>query len=115
MVVSSALGGSRWCGGTSYLPINSMAHDSFNTEVLVPEEFDEVLRETFARHCSYGERLNTELMHSSKWIKMLGYGTDWLVVTCFPSSGSFTFYCAVLLCDIKVKSRNLAQQVQRTG
>ncbi|CAK9085369.1 Hypothetical protein SCF082_LOCUS40444 [Durusdinium trenchii] len=40
-------------------------------EVLVPEEFDEVLRETFARHCSYGERLNTELMHSSKWIKML--------------------------------------------
>eukprot|EP00913_Durusdinium_trenchii_P029874 g27993.t1 len=50
-------------------------------EVLVPEEFDEVLRETFARHCSYGERLNTELMHSSKWIKMLGYGTDWLVVT----------------------------------
>ena len=40
-------------------------------EVLVPEEFDEVLRGEFARHCSYGERLNTELMHSGKWVKML--------------------------------------------
>eukprot|EP00438_Fugacium_kawagutii_P032195 Skav209046 [mRNA] locus=scaffold2483:141135:143095:+ [translate_table: standard] len=40
-------------------------------EVLVPEEFDEVLRAEFARHCSYGERLNTELMHSGKWVKML--------------------------------------------
>jgi len=40
-------------------------------EILVPEEFDEVLRGEFARHCSYGERLNTELMHSGKWVKML--------------------------------------------
>lgn len=40
-------------------------------EVLVPEEYDEVLRGEFARHCSYGERLNTELMHSGKWVKML--------------------------------------------
>ena len=36
-------------------------------EVLVPEEYDEVLRGEFARHCAYGERLNTELMHSGKW------------------------------------------------
>ncbi|CAK9062598.1 unnamed protein product [Durusdinium trenchii] len=41
------------------------------SEVLVPEEYDEVLRGEFARHCSYGERLNTELMHSGKWVKML--------------------------------------------
>ena len=40
-------------------------------EVLVPEEYDEVLRGEFARHCSYGERLNTELMNSHKWVKML--------------------------------------------
>mmetsp|Transcript_49916 Transcript_49916/g.93415 ORF Transcript_49916/g.93415 Transcript_49916/m.93415 type:complete len:596 (-) Transcript_49916:178-1965(-) len=40
-------------------------------DVLVPEEYDEVLRGEFARHCSYGERLNTELMHSGKWVKML--------------------------------------------
>lgn len=40
-------------------------------DALVPEEYDEVLRGEFARHCSYGERLNTELMHSGKWIKML--------------------------------------------
>lgn len=40
-------------------------------EVLVPEEFDEVLRGEFARHCNYGERLNSELMHSGKWMKML--------------------------------------------
>ena len=41
------------------------------SEVLVPEEFDEVLRGEFARHCNYGERLNSELMHSGKWMKML--------------------------------------------
>ncbi|CAE7721473.1 unnamed protein product [Symbiodinium pilosum] len=40
-------------------------------DVLVPEEYDEVLRGEFARHCSFGERLNTELMHSGKWVKML--------------------------------------------
>ena len=40
-------------------------------EVLVPEEYDEVLRGEFARHCNFGERLNTELMHSGKWVKML--------------------------------------------
>ncbi|CAE7711451.1 unnamed protein product [Symbiodinium sp. CCMP2456] len=40
-------------------------------DVLVPEEYDEVLRGEFSRHCSFGERLNTELMHSGKWVKML--------------------------------------------
>eukprot|EP00440_Ansanella_granifera_P072693 gb/GFBE01078885.1/.p1 GENE.gb/GFBE01078885.1/~~gb/GFBE01078885.1/.p1 ORF type:complete len:619 (+),score=95.08 gb/GFBE01078885.1/:1-1857(+) len=40
-------------------------------EVLVPEEYDEVLRGEFERRCSFGERLNTELMHSGKWVKLL--------------------------------------------
>jgi len=40
-------------------------------EVLIPDEYDEVLRGEFARRCSFGERLNTELMHSGKWAKML--------------------------------------------
>lgn len=43
-------------------------------EILVPEEFDEVLRGEFARHCSYGERLNTELMHSGKWVMLKEHG-----------------------------------------
>lgn len=40
-------------------------------EVLVPDEYDEILRAEFCRRCSFGERLNTELMHSGKWVKML--------------------------------------------
>eukprot|EP00930_Biecheleria_cincta_P074033 TRINITY_DN6126_c0_g2_i1.p1 TRINITY_DN6126_c0_g2~~TRINITY_DN6126_c0_g2_i1.p1 ORF type:complete len:604 (+),score=96.00 TRINITY_DN6126_c0_g2_i1:51-1862(+) len=40
-------------------------------EVLVPDEYDEILRAEFSRRCSFGERLNTELMHSGKWVKML--------------------------------------------
>eukprot|EP00930_Biecheleria_cincta_P074032 TRINITY_DN6126_c0_g1_i1.p1 TRINITY_DN6126_c0_g1~~TRINITY_DN6126_c0_g1_i1.p1 ORF type:complete len:615 (+),score=90.74 TRINITY_DN6126_c0_g1_i1:67-1911(+) len=40
-------------------------------EVLVPDEYDELLRAEFCRRCSFGERLNTELMHSGKWVKML--------------------------------------------
>jgi len=40
-------------------------------ETLVPEEYDESLRSEFERQCCYGDRENTELMSSSKWMKML--------------------------------------------
>lgn len=40
-------------------------------ESLIPEEYDETLFNEFERRCAYGERMNTELMSSSKWVKML--------------------------------------------
>lgn len=40
-------------------------------ELLVPDEFDEVLHSEFERRCAYGERLNSELMNSAKWVKLL--------------------------------------------
>jgi hypothetical protein len=40
-------------------------------ELLVPEEYDQLLRAEFERRCSFGERCNTEFMISLKWKKML--------------------------------------------
>jgi len=42
-----------------------------NSERLIPEEYDETLRNEFERRCAYGERLNTEFMSSGKWVKLL--------------------------------------------
>lgn len=41
------------------------------SERLIPEEYDETLRNEFERRCAYGERLNTEFMSSGKWVKLL--------------------------------------------
>lgn len=68
---------SRFDGLMKYLKRNTELQDfqkqvlASPTDVLVPDEYDEVLRGEFARRCSFGERLNTELMHSGKWVKML--------------------------------------------
>mmetsp|Transcript_41314 Transcript_41314/g.86399 ORF Transcript_41314/g.86399 Transcript_41314/m.86399 type:complete len:582 (+) Transcript_41314:2-1747(+) len=40
-------------------------------EAMIPEEYDETLRREFDRRCAFGERLNTELMTSAKWVKLL--------------------------------------------
>lgn len=67
----------RFEGLMKYMRHNSDAEERTkqvlvsSAEVLVPEEYDEVLRAEFERRCSFGERLNTELMHSGKWVKLL--------------------------------------------
>jgi len=38
---------------------------------LVPEEYDETIRNEFERRCAFGERMNTEFMSSAKWVKLL--------------------------------------------
>lgn len=38
---------------------------------MVPEEYDETVRAEFERRCSFGERINTELMTSAKWVRLL--------------------------------------------
>eukprot|EP00929_Paragymnodinium_shiwhaense_P039682 TRINITY_DN20824_c0_g1_i1.p1 TRINITY_DN20824_c0_g1~~TRINITY_DN20824_c0_g1_i1.p1 ORF type:complete len:671 (-),score=143.06 TRINITY_DN20824_c0_g1_i1:92-2035(-) len=40
-------------------------------DMRVPEEYDETIRLEFERRCAFGERMNTELMNSAKWIKLL--------------------------------------------
>merc|ERR1719375_769872 len=42
-----------------------------NAELLVPEEFDQLLRAEFERRCCFGDRTNTEYMNSAKWTKLL--------------------------------------------
>jgi len=42
-----------------------------NVEALVPEEFEDLLQSEFMRRCSFGDRMNTELMSSFKWVKTL--------------------------------------------
>lgn len=42
-----------------------------NVEALVPEEFEDVLQSEFERRCAFGERMNTELMSSAKYVKLL--------------------------------------------
>jgi len=37
----------------------------------VPEDLEHLLRAEFERRCSFGERTNTELLTSGKWIKLL--------------------------------------------
>jgi len=58
-------------------------------ELLVPEEYDEALHSEFERRCAFGERLNTELMSSAKWVKLL---RDIGVI---PLSGSTATTCKV--------------------
>eukprot|EP00929_Paragymnodinium_shiwhaense_P107865 TRINITY_DN74211_c0_g1_i1.p1 TRINITY_DN74211_c0_g1~~TRINITY_DN74211_c0_g1_i1.p1 ORF type:complete len:546 (+),score=83.19 TRINITY_DN74211_c0_g1_i1:95-1732(+) len=55
-----------------------------NCEAFVPEEFEEVLHSEFRRRCAFGDRSNTELMTSAKWVKLL---QDCEVVVS-PSTGS---------------------------
>lgn len=40
-------------------------------ETLVPEQYDEALRNEFARRCAFGDRMNLEFMSSAKWVKLL--------------------------------------------
>mmetsp|Transcript_1761 Transcript_1761/g.4804 ORF Transcript_1761/g.4804 Transcript_1761/m.4804 type:complete len:563 (-) Transcript_1761:649-2337(-) len=40
-------------------------------DALVPEEFEEILRGEFERRCAFGDRTNTEMMSSPKWVKFL--------------------------------------------
>jgi len=42
-----------------------------NVEALVPEEFEDMLQSEFARRCSFGSKMNTELMSSFKYMKTL--------------------------------------------
>lgn len=42
-----------------------------NMEYLISEEYDEALRCEFERRCAFGERTNTELMNSAKWVRLL--------------------------------------------
>lgn len=57
-------GNSEWEEQTKQVMYSDM-------ELLVPEEYDEVLFREFGRRCSIGERANTELMSSSKWVRLL--------------------------------------------
>lgn len=41
------------------------------SERLIPEEYDETLRNEFERRCAFGERMNTEFLSSGKWVKFL--------------------------------------------
>lgn len=42
-----------------------------NVEALVPEDCEDMLQSEFERRCSFGDRMNTELMSSAKWVKLL--------------------------------------------
>jgi len=42
-----------------------------NVEALVPEEYEETLQSEFERRCAFGDRMNTELMSSAKWVRIL--------------------------------------------
>jgi hypothetical protein len=42
-----------------------------NVEALVPEEYEMILQGEFERRCSFGDRMNTELMSSAKWVRTL--------------------------------------------
>lgn len=42
-----------------------------HVEALVPEEYEETLQSEFERRCSFGDRMNTELMSSAKWVRLL--------------------------------------------
>lgn len=42
-----------------------------NMDELVPEEYEEMLRSEFERRCEFGERMNTEMMVSAKWVRWL--------------------------------------------
>lgn len=44
---------------------------AMDCERLVPDEYDQPLRAEFERRCSYGDRMNTEMMASTKWTKFL--------------------------------------------
>mmetsp|Transcript_9378 Transcript_9378/g.24253 ORF Transcript_9378/g.24253 Transcript_9378/m.24253 type:complete len:551 (-) Transcript_9378:71-1723(-) len=75
--VLSASASNQFTGLMKYLKKNSeweeqqkrvMASDM---EAFIPEDFDETLRAEFERRVSFGERLNTELMTSAKWVKVL--------------------------------------------
>lgn len=54
-----------------------------NMELLVPEEYDDILYQEFGRRCSIGERANTEFMSSAKWVRLL---RDADAITPCPSS-----------------------------
>jgi len=68
---------SQFNGLMKYLKPNSESEEqqkqalASDIEVLVPEDLFEALQGEFERRCAYGERLNTELMSSAKWIKVL--------------------------------------------
>jgi len=68
----------RFNGLMKHLKTNSAFQDKQKeilfkeaAESFIPEEFDEALRGEFERRCAYGERMNTELMSSAKWVKLL--------------------------------------------
>jgi hypothetical protein len=68
---------SRFNGLMRHLKNNSERDDHTkqvmmgNVEALVPEEYEDLLQSEFERRCSFGDRLNTELMSSAKWVKVL--------------------------------------------
>eukprot|EP00425_Heterocapsa_triquetra_P026893 CAMPEP_0195103592 /NCGR_PEP_ID=MMETSP0448-20130528/72606_1 /TAXON_ID=66468 /ORGANISM="Heterocapsa triquestra, Strain CCMP 448" /LENGTH=539 /DNA_ID=CAMNT_0040139307 /DNA_START=137 /DNA_END=1756 /DNA_ORIENTATION=+ len=74
-LTSSAV--SQFHGLMKYLKPNSEWEErqksalASDMEAMVPEELDEALRGEFDRRCAFGERLNTELMSSAKWAKVL--------------------------------------------
>lgn len=44
---------------------------AMNCEALVPEDLDQILRAEFEQRCCIGERMNTELMTSARWVRLL--------------------------------------------
>eukprot|EP00929_Paragymnodinium_shiwhaense_P067180 TRINITY_DN33818_c0_g1_i1.p1 TRINITY_DN33818_c0_g1~~TRINITY_DN33818_c0_g1_i1.p1 ORF type:complete len:560 (-),score=68.04 TRINITY_DN33818_c0_g1_i1:147-1826(-) len=68
---------SRFSGLMSHLKRNSEWEEETkrvmvsDVDALVPEEYEETLRGEFERRCAYGERMNTELITSAKWIRLL--------------------------------------------
>mmetsp|Transcript_46 Transcript_46/g.124 ORF Transcript_46/g.124 Transcript_46/m.124 type:complete len:578 (-) Transcript_46:456-2189(-) len=103
----------RFSGLMKYLKNNTTFQDRQKSvlfkeqgELLVPEEFDEVLRLEFERRCAFGERMNTEQMSSAKWVKMLrelgvipGSGNDISLFAQMTADGSATSGSSPVLSD----------------
>eukprot|EP00928_Gymnodinium_smaydae_P063137 TRINITY_DN46806_c0_g1_i1.p1 TRINITY_DN46806_c0_g1~~TRINITY_DN46806_c0_g1_i1.p1 ORF type:complete len:568 (-),score=111.66 TRINITY_DN46806_c0_g1_i1:135-1721(-) len=67
----------RFNGLMRHLKPNSERHERekqvmiSNMELMIPEEFEETIHCEFERRCAYGEPMNTELMSSAKWVRLL--------------------------------------------